>query len=173
MHYRIGVAYFSPSRDWACRPVAMKPPKPVEASSASTIAWWKNPGVIYFIGAGEGPVAIKIGMAAITGNRDLRSTIVRRLSQIQSSNHELIQLLGVVRFTEGPYPARNADARERELHIEFERLRRFAAYMRGAEWFNPSPELLARIEEIRDKTPEALQLPRFFSASTTIGKGEQ
>jgi len=144
----------------------VKPPKPVEASSPSTVAWWENPGVIYFIAAGEPPVAIKIGMAAITGNRDLKATIVRRLSQIQSSNHERIRLLGVIHFTHdtnAPYPTRDADVKERELHNEFEHLCRFAAYMRGAEWFNPAPELLARIEQVATK-PDALQLPIYFSS---------
>src|SRR3990172_190578 len=100
----------------------MKAPKPIEASSPSTIAWWRNPGVIYFIAAGEPPVAIKIGMAAITRERSLRDTIVRRLSQIQSSNHELVRLLGVLHYTQGEYPTRDADARERELHNEFKHL---------------------------------------------------
>ena len=142
----------------------MKAPKPIEASSPSTIAWWRNPGVIYFIAAGEPPVAIKIGMAAITGKRSLRDTVVRRLSQIQSSNHELVRLLGVLHYTQGEYPTRDADARERELHNEFKHLCRFEAYMRGAEWFNPSPDLLLRIEQIATK-PEALNLPQLFSAA--------
>lgn len=144
----------------------MKAPKPVEASSPSTVAWWKNPGVIYFIAAGEPRIAIKIGMAAITGNRDLKATIVRRLSQIQSSNHERICLVGVIHFTSetnGPYPTREAEAKERELHIEFGQYCRFEANTRGAEWFDAAPELLARIEQIATK-PEALQLPRYFSS---------
>ncbi len=144
----------------------MKPPKPIEVCSPSTVAWWKNPGVIYFIAAGEPPVAIKIGIAAITSTRDLTATIVRRLSQIQSSNHERIRLLGVIHFTHGPHPTRDAEAKERELHTEFEHSCRFAPYTRGAEWFNPSPELLARIEQIATK-PEALQLPRFFPSVDT------
>src|SRR5258708_6186391 len=106
----------------------MRPPKPVEAYSPSTVAFYKHPGVIYFIAAGEPPVAIKIGMASVTGNRDLRATITRRLSQIQSSNHERIRLLGVIQFTHdthGPHPSWDADAKERELHIEFDRFRLF------------------------------------------------
>jgi hypothetical protein len=39
----------------------VKQSKAVELSSPSTVAWWSNPGVIYFIAAGEPPVAIKIG----------------------------------------------------------------------------------------------------------------
>jgi hypothetical protein len=149
----------------------VKPPKPVEVSSPSTVAWWKNPAVIYFIAAGERPEAIKIGIAAITGNRDLRATIVRRLSQIQSSNHERIRLLGVIQFTHdtyGEYPTRCAEAKERELHNEFELLCRFPAYTRGAEWFDPSPELLARIEQIATK-PEALHLPISFPSVAENG----
>lgn len=142
----------------------MKPPKAIEASSPSTVAWWRNPGVIYFVAAGDPPVAVKIGMAAITGKRSLHDTVVRRLSQIQSSNHELIRLLGVIHFTQGEHPTRDADARERELHNEFKHLCRFKAYSRGAEWFSPSPDLLSRIEQIATP-PEALDLPRLFSAA--------
>src|SRR5690242_20383951 len=150
----------------------MKPPKPVEAASPGTVAWWKNSGVIYFIAAGEPPIAIKIGMAAITGKRDLKATIVRRLSQIQSSNHERICLLGVIHFTQDTYshPTRDAEVKERQLHNEFERLCRFAEYTRGAEWFNPTPELLARIEQVATK-PEALQLPKYFSSVVENGLG--
>jgi len=147
----------------------VKPPRPVEGCSENTVAWWKNPGIIYFIAAGEPPVAIKIGMAAITGNRDLKAAVERRLSQIQSSNHERLRLLGVIHFTHdtyGLYPTQCAEAKERELHNEFEHLRRFAARERGAEWFNPAPELLARIEEVATK-PEALQLPRSFPSVDT------
>jgi hypothetical protein len=149
----------------------VKPPKAVEASSPSTIAWWKNPGVIYFIAAGESPIAIKIGMAAITGNRDLRTTIVRRLSQIQSSNHERIRLLGVIQFTHdtyGEYPTWCAEAKERELHNKFKHLCRFAAYTRGAEWFDSHPELPARIKQIATK-PEALHLPISFPSVAENG----
>lgn len=143
----------------------MKPPIAIERASSSTIAWWRNPGVIYFIVVGQPPVAIKIGVAAITGSRSLRATIVRRLSQIQSSNHELVRLLGVIHFTQGEYPTRDADIRERELHNEFTHLCRFKAYMRGAEWFNPSPELLMHIEKNATK-PEALDIPSFVSAAS-------
>jgi hypothetical protein len=142
----------------------MKPPKAVEKSAPSVVAWWKNPGVIYFVAAGEPPVAVKIGVAAITGSRTLRDTVVRRLSQIQSSNHELIRLLGIIHFKDGEYPTRDADVRERELHNEFRHLCRFEAYMRGAEWFSASQDLLNRIEQIATK-PEALQLPNFFSST--------
>jgi hypothetical protein len=105
-------------------------------------------------------------MAAITSKRDLTETIVRRLSQIQSSNHELIRLLGVIHFTHdayGLYPTRDAETKERELHTEFRYLCQFAEYTRGAEWFKAAPELLARIEQIARK-PETLHLPIYFSS---------
>ena len=119
--------------------------------------------MVYFIAAGEPPVAIKIGMAAQTGKRELRPIIVRRLAQIQSSNHELIQLIGVIHFTQGEFPTRDAEARERELHLEFQDLQRFKRYGRGAEWFTCSPALLSRIREIADE-PEKHGLPRTFTA---------
>jgi hypothetical protein len=140
----------------------MKPPKAASESSTSTRAWWSCPGVVYFLSVGEPPVAIKIGMAAQTGTNDLRATVVRRLSQTQSSNHERVQLLGVIYITEGEYPTRQAEAKERELHSEFQHLQRFKSYTRGAEWFTSSPELLARIVEIATQ-PEKLNLPRYVS----------
>jgi hypothetical protein len=141
----------------------MNPPKSVDAAAPSTVAWWGRHGIIYFIAAGDPPVAVKIGMTTINGS--LRKTVVRRGSQIQSSNHELLYLLGVIRFTEGAHPSRDAEVRERELHNEFHRLRRFRADTRGGEWFRPSRELLARIEQIATK-PEALELPRLFSTAS-------
>src|SRR5688572_21858471 len=137
----------------------MKPPKAVEDSSPSVVAYWRNPGVIYFVAVGAPPVAVKIGVAGITKNHTLRDIVIRRLSQIQSSNHELIHLLGVLHFTEGEYPSRDADIKGRELHNEFNHLCRFKAYRRGAEWFDASHQLLAHIEQIASN-PEALELPR-------------
>jgi hypothetical protein len=140
----------------------MKPPKAATLASESTRKWWSCPGFIYFLAAGKPPKAIKIGMAAITGKHTLQSALVRRVAQIQSSNHELIEVLGAIHFTEGEFPTRDADARERELHIEFKHLQRFKSYLRGAEWFTPAPELHARIEEIAAR-PEALGLPKTSS----------
>jgi hypothetical protein len=122
-------------------------------------AWWRCRGVVYFVAAGDPPVAVKIGVAAQTGTRDLKTVVVRRLSQIQSSNHEPIQLLGVIPFTEGEHPMRKAEERERELHLEFSSLQRFKPHSRGCEWFTASPELLAHIEQIT-VAPEALGLRR-------------
>jgi hypothetical protein len=105
-------------------------------------------------------------MAAITAKHSLKSAVVRRVAQIQSSNHELIELLGVIHFTQGEYPSRDADAYERELHNEFRHLQRFKSYFRGAEWFTPSPALFTRIDAIAAK-PEAVGLPRTFSFLAT------
>lgn len=66
-------------------------------------------------------------------------------------------------------PSWHADSRERELHKEFDRFRRFAPYMRGAEWFKPAPELIKCIEQIATK-PDALLLPEFFSSAAEGGQ---
>src|ERR1041385_667034 len=111
----------------------MKPPAET-TNSEHTERWWKSPGILYFLGVGSpSRIAIKIGMLAQTGTSTLHQAVVRRLSQIQSSNHEAVELLGVVYFREGQYkyPTREADARERELHIRFQNLRRFKADTRG------------------------------------------
>lgn len=144
----------------------MKPPKSPSQSSASTRAWWSCPGVVYFLAVGEREppyIAIKIGVAAQIGTRDLQSSLKKRLDQIQSSNHEPIQLIGIVHFDKNKYeyPMWQADALERELHNEFQHLARFARNTRGSEWFNFSEELLIRIKEI-SVPPDRLKLPRFF-----------
>lgn len=140
----------------------MKPP-PETTDSEHTLAWWRCPGLVYFLGAGDPPKAIKIGMLAQTGSSTLRGSMVRRLTKIQTSNHETVVILGVIPFTEGPYPTRSADARERELHIQFAHLERFKAGTCGAEWFNVAPDLLAFIEH-EAKRPESLGLPRVVCA---------
>jgi hypothetical protein len=94
--------------------------------------------------------------------------MVEKSWQIQSSNHERIFLLGVIHFTHGPHPTRSAEEKERELHLEFKHLCPFKAYARGAEWFHPSAELLARIEEVATK-PEALGIPEYFTSVAENG----
>ena len=142
----------------------MKPTKSVESASAATRAWWRCPGIVYFLAVGEPPIAIKIGMLAITPKTTKRSAVVRRLSHIQSSNHEPVQLIGVIYFSDGDYPSKQAEDRERELHLEFERLGRFKPNTRGAEWFSSSPELLSRIKQIAEP-PENHGLPRSVAVS--------
>jgi hypothetical protein len=147
----------------------MKPPMDPSNASESTLEWWRSPGVVYFIAAGSPPVAIKIGMAAQTKSNTLKSTISRRLSQIQSSNHELVELLGVIYLAEGEYPTREAEILERELHLEFEHLQRFAKNTRGAEWFTASPELVSKVQSIAT-SPEELGLPKHFSILASSGE---
>lgn len=137
----------------------MRPPKLPESASPFTRKWWASPGIVYFLGVGEPTVAVKIGMLAITERLTLGSAMCRRLSQIQTSNHEPVQVLGIIQFLTEEFPTRSAEARERELHIEFAHLARFKPGTKGAEWFNSSPGLLAKIAAI-SKTPEALGIPR-------------
>ena len=137
----------------------MRPPKPADLASESTRQWWACPGVVYFLGVGDPVVAVKIGMLAVTQQLTLESALRRRLSQIQTSNHEPIHVLGVIHFCDGNYPTRDAEIRERELHLEFEHLARFKTGTKGAEWFHCSPELLAKIREA-SVPPEDLDLPR-------------
>jgi hypothetical protein len=135
--------------------------------SALTDAWWRSPGVVYFLGVGNPRAAIKIGMLARTGTRTLQQAVARRVSQIQSSNHEPVELLGVMQFNEGEYPTRDAERKERELHNQFKHLLRFKQHTRGAEWFNPGADLLAVITKIAE-LPEELGLPRYVCALDQI-----
>jgi hypothetical protein len=109
--------------------------------------------------AGDPVVAVKIGMTTVAPGRDLRSALVQRLSAVQSSNHECVELLGVVPLRDVEYPGREAEALERELHLEFEHLVRFKPGTRGGEWFTASADLMAKIGEIA-MGPEQLGLPR-------------
>ncbi len=138
----------------------MKPPSETTDSPIQA-EWWSCPGVLYFFAAGNPPVAIKIGVTALTNGIGIGAAIGRRFRQIQSSNHETVELLGLIRFTDGPYPTRVAEVRERELHIQFAAQQRFKAATCGAEWFTPSAELLAYIHQHTEK-PEVLNVPRFM-----------
>lgn len=115
---------------------------------------------MYFFAAGHPPVAVKIGVAALTGGCSLQQAVTRRFNAIQSSNHETVELLGLLLFTEGPYPTRSAEVRERELHIQFSACQRFKPNTRGAEWFTATPELLSFIRE-HVQAPEMLGISRF------------
>jgi len=137
----------------------MRPTRDPKHASPSTLAWWQCPGLVYFLTVGEPIVAVKIGMLAITPKTNIKSALVRRLSSIQSSNHELVTVLGLVHFTSGQYPTKDAEDLERKLHIEFQHLGRFKVGTRGAEWFTCSSELLDRIRAL-SVAPESLGLPR-------------
>jgi hypothetical protein len=97
-------------------------------------------------------------MLAVTPKIDLRSAMARRLASIQSSNHELVYVLGVIVRTEGLHPTKDTEDHERQLHLEFKHLARFTANTRGAEWFNAAPELLERIRGI-SQPPSAVGVP--------------
>ncbi|HEU0153181.1 MAG TPA: GIY-YIG nuclease family protein [Arenimonas sp.] len=143
----------------------MLPPKQALAAAESTRKWWACPGVVYFLGVGDPIVAVKIGMLAITERLTLASAVRRRLSQIQTSNHEPIHVLGLIHFSGSDFPTRDAEIRERELHLEFEHLGRFKAGTKGAEWFSSSPELLRRIAEV-SKAPEELGVERCIAVQS-------
>lgn len=137
----------------------MRPTKSAETASDSTREWWSCPGVVYILSVGDPIVAVKIGMFAVTPKTTLQTAMVRRLSNIQSSNHELVEVYRVCMFTEGDYPTKDAEDFERELHNEFSHLVRFKPGTRGAEWFDAAPELLTRIREIAS-SPESFDLPK-------------
>lgn len=115
--------------------------------------WYKRAAVVYFFGAGDPPTAIKIGVTTIPKERDRLeeahwlACIRQRHKQIQSSNHETVKLLGVIRFFEGSWPALAAEKCERELHKKFAELQRFKAHTCGAEWFTPGKALWDFIKE--------------------------
>jgi hypothetical protein len=135
----------------------MKPPKET-TDSEHQAAWWSSPGVLYFFAVGDPIIAIKIGVAACTRDCSLAQAVRRRFSAIQSSNHETVELLGVVQFKDGQFPTRQAEVVERELHIRFAPLQRFKAHSRGAEWFSSSAELLDYIRANSNR-PADLGLP--------------
>ena len=78
----------------------MRPPKETTDSPVQA-AWWSSPGILYFFAAGHPPAAIKIGVAALTNGCSLQNGITRRFKEIQTSNHETIELLGLVHFNDG------------------------------------------------------------------------
>jgi hypothetical protein len=91
--------------------------------------------------------------------KTMAQAIQRRFKQIQSSNHERLELLGVIRFQEGERPTLLAEKRERELHIQFESSLRFKMHSLAAEWFNSSDELLSFVRD-NTESPEVLGVPR-------------
>jgi len=147
----------------------MRPPKHPDLAAPSTRKWWSCPGVVYFLGVGNPVVAVKIGMLAITEKLNLSSAIARRLAQIQTSNHEPVEVLGVMTFTECEYPTRTAEITERELHKKFSSLARFKSGTKGSEWFNSSPLLLEEIKNI-SAPPESLGIPRCLAILVTTHK---
>ena len=113
--------------------------------------WYSGQGVIYFIAAGNPPKAVKIGVAKLDG-------IKRRLRGIQSSNHELIELLGVITFESGDKPLLQAERKEQELHKKFSHYQRIVDGLVGHEWFSAGEDLLGFIDSNTIR-PEELNLP--------------
>ena len=93
---------------------------------------------------------------------DWRACVRRPHEQIQTSNHETIELLGLIRFHDGEFPARDAELRERDLHKQFAALQLFKPGTRGKEWFKPGGVLIDYIRE-KSETPESLNLPRVIA----------
>jgi hypothetical protein len=75
------------------------------------LKWWRSPGVIYFLAAGTPATAIKIGVTS-------RATLLDRMKKTQVHNQEPIELLGVIRFSDGEFPTRDAEDQARMLHGE-------------------------------------------------------
>jgi hypothetical protein len=135
----------------------LKPSTPTERRSSP---WYQRPAIVYFFGAGDPPVAIKIGMTtSIPGKRDLKQSIRSRHKQIQSANHEAIQLLGIICFDKGEFPARDAEDREKELHLLFKEQARFEDNTSGHEWFTPTKELENYIRDKAEKPLDYFKLP--------------
>jgi hypothetical protein len=127
--------------------------KPTATSSNQRqLEWWAKDAVVYFIAAGNPPVAVKIGVTTW-------ATVAKRLGALQSSNHEPLELLGVIVFRGMPQPMKVAEDRERELHDNFRRLQRTKEGKRGYEWFTANDELLTYIEKNAER-PEKYKLPQ-------------
>jgi hypothetical protein len=147
----------------------MRAPKEPELAFPSTQTWWACHGVAYFLGVGDPVVAVKIGVLAITSQFTLKSAVRRRLAQIQTSNHEPVQILGLKLFESGRFPTRDPEVLERQLHIEFSHLARFKPGTKGSEWFHSSPQLFQRIAELL-VPPEQLDVPRYIAVVADMKK---
>jgi len=104
------------------------------SKSQSQDSWERSPGFVYFIVAGDPPVAIKIGVTT-------QAELQERFRTHQSSNHEPLRLVGVIPFEGGERPTREAVQKEGELHKRFSHLQRFMPGWVGSEWFTAAPEL--------------------------------
>ncbi|MEQ8694612.1 MAG: GIY-YIG nuclease family protein [Gammaproteobacteria bacterium] len=130
----------------------MGKPDASKKSDNRYVAYWeKQPGYVYFNTAGAPPTAIKIGISTA-------DTMRKRLRQHQSSNHEPLNVLGLIAFSEMEKPMAAANTLEVELHQRFNLARRFSSGP-GNEWFNPTNELLEFINS-NAKPPEDFGLER-------------
>jgi hypothetical protein len=114
--------------------------------------WERSPGYVYFIGASNPVVAVKIGIST-------QKDIGRRLSTHQGSNHEPLSILGILPIEIGERPMLSAEKLERQLHKKFAHLQRFKNGWAGSEWFTAAPELMDFIEK-ECLTPEKRLLKR-------------
>ncbi len=136
--------------------LAEKPKSPLQDD------WERRLGAIYFIAAGSPPVAIKIGTAPL-------AEVQKRLLEIQGLNHEVLELLGIVPFTEGERPRVLAQQEEFALHRKFGHLARFAAGGRKSEWFYPGHDLLEYISTAAKK-PEEFGIRRSVALTREVSR---
>ena len=113
--------------------------------------WERSKGAIYFLGAGNPPSAVKIGTCKL-------HEVKKRILDIQGMNHEVLEVLGIIPFTEGERPRLKADQEEAALHRRFAEITRFASGGRSSEWFYPTPELFDYIAASAKK-PEEFGIP--------------
>ena len=106
------------------------------AKPSFTNIWYRTQGVVYFIGAGTPPEAIKIGCAT-------RKQLITRLRAVHGMNHRDPVLLGVLAFDS----MRDAEAMETQLHVQFAKAQLRKPRTAGAEWFRPDSDLIGFICE--------------------------
>jgi hypothetical protein len=117
-----------------------KKPGAVGLSSRYSDPWYRRPGVVYFVAAGD--VAIKIGVSTHVG-------FEARMRSIQGANHEHIEVLGKIHFEQSDHelPMLAAERCERELHKQFHDFCCAKPGCVGSEWFRAVPEIRAFIEK--------------------------
>ena len=124
----------------------MKPTAPTSTSDFQ-LSWWRQRAIVYFIAAGNPPIAIKIGVTQWQSAK-------KRIGACQTGNHEALRLIGIHRFIEGDFPLKSAEDKERELHHIFRKWQRFPEGTRGHEWFTASEELIDYIRSHADQPTE-------------------
>lgn len=118
--------------------------------------WERSPGFVYFIAAGDPPDDIKAVKIGISTEATLRS----RVKRIQGSNHEKIELLGVIPFRDLEYPMKCAETCEQELHKKFEKIQRRKKGAAGHEWFDGDKELIDYITDNAETPPNGLGITK-------------
>jgi hypothetical protein len=109
--------------------------------SADQDKWERSPGYVYFIAAGDPPMAVKIGIT-------IQSGLKQRLRAHQSLNHEPLHILKLIPFDSQERPMVAAQELESELHTKYLKFQRFQSGWAGSEWFTASSELLDDISRI-------------------------